>query len=371
MVYLVFLTHFSSLLFLISFLSFFFLFLFFIAFFIFFCILFVRFSKESDYSVWCERLIIDELELSDIKNVERYCEYLSNKYDRIHILINNAAQTITRPTGWLNKMDTVNKNATLMLTCGDISLSSDWNVSLNRQDRSKLSSNCCLNSNNTVVQKIKNEPDGKYCNNNNNNDNTNNNDTNNDDDIDDINNDNNGDKKNDNNKNYTDDMDNGSSNVDDDNIDNNNNSNNNNINNDNNNNDNISNISTISNINNNNNNNNDNNNNTNISNYNSTVMVTLDDSAQPLDKSGKYTSAVRSQHVHSTNTRTHSTRNLHECSLSSLFYWLFLKYIFLSFSISLLFYFSLSCFRCQQLVETIIRGTFATVRYSVVLYSIV
>ena len=39
--------------------------------------------------MWGGRLIIDELELSDIKNVERYCEYLSNKFSRIHILINN------------------------------------------------------------------------------------------------------------------------------------------------------------------------------------------------------------------------------------------------------------------------------------------
>ena len=84
--------------------------------------------------MWGCRLIVDELELSDIKNVENYCDYLINKYDRIHVLINNAAQTITRPKGWLNKMNILNKNANLMLLndVGESSLNSEWNINLQR-----------------------------------------------------------------------------------------------------------------------------------------------------------------------------------------------------------------------------------------------
>jgi hypothetical protein len=216
--------------------------------------------------VWGERLTVDELELSDIKNVERYCEYLSNKFDRIHILINNAAQTITRPAGWLNKMDIVNKNANLMLTCGDDALSSNWNVSLSRDEKTKSNSHYLKNSN-VNFQEIKNVRD--------------------DIDVIDIEN-NNGIVDNDNtvidselrnSNNRNNGIDNGHSN----------NNNNNNNNNDN------ENKNVVSNYNNNDNDDDNDNedapNNRNdydSSNNNSTVMVTLDDSAQPLDKSGKY-----------------------------------------------------------------------------------
>jgi hypothetical protein len=50
---------------------------------------------------------VDELELSDIEGVERYCTYLIGRYPRLHVLINNAAQTITRPPGWRGRMDKV------------------------------------------------------------------------------------------------------------------------------------------------------------------------------------------------------------------------------------------------------------------------
>lgn len=118
--------------------------------------------------MWAGRLIVDELELSDIKNVERYCEYLRNLYPRIHILINNAAQTITRPTGWLNRMDTVNKNACQMLTCGEDSLHSEWNVLL-RQGKNE--SNCFLknsNSNNKINLISSHNENENNCNQNNN-----------------------------------------------------------------------------------------------------------------------------------------------------------------------------------------------------------
>ena len=126
--------------------------------------------------MWASRLIVDELELSDIKNVERYCENLRSLYPRIHILINNAAQTITRPTGWLNRMDTVNKNAYQMLTCGEDSLHSEWNV-LSREGKNET--NCFIKDSNwkNKIDLISTNYDDNENNNhqnNNNNDNDNN-----------------------------------------------------------------------------------------------------------------------------------------------------------------------------------------------------
>ena len=54
---------------------------------------------------------MDELELSDIEGVERYCTYLIGRYPRLHVLINNAAQTLTRPPGWRGRMDKVDAQA--------------------------------------------------------------------------------------------------------------------------------------------------------------------------------------------------------------------------------------------------------------------
>ena len=54
---------------------------------------------------------MDELELSDIEGVERYCTYLIGRYPRLHVLVNNAAQTLTRPAGWRGRMDKVDAQA--------------------------------------------------------------------------------------------------------------------------------------------------------------------------------------------------------------------------------------------------------------------
>ena len=48
----------------------------------------------TDFSRWQSRLSVDELELSDIEGVERYCAYLIGRYPRLHVLINNAAQVV-------------------------------------------------------------------------------------------------------------------------------------------------------------------------------------------------------------------------------------------------------------------------------------
>lgn len=60
----------------------------------------LRFSKEPDYRVWMDRLHIHGLDLRHIPSVELFCTYIEHKYDRLDVLINNAAQTVRRPSGF-------------------------------------------------------------------------------------------------------------------------------------------------------------------------------------------------------------------------------------------------------------------------------
>jgi len=60
----------------------------------------IRFSKEDDYKTWSDRLHIHGLDLRHIPSVEIFCNYIEQKYDRLDILVNNAAQTVRRPSGF-------------------------------------------------------------------------------------------------------------------------------------------------------------------------------------------------------------------------------------------------------------------------------
>lgn len=60
----------------------------------------LRYSKEKDYSIWKDRLRIYGLDLRHTPSVEIFCRYIEQKYQRLDILINNAAQTVRRPSGF-------------------------------------------------------------------------------------------------------------------------------------------------------------------------------------------------------------------------------------------------------------------------------
>ena len=60
----------------------------------------LRFSKEEDFSQWGHRLKIHGLDLRHIPSVEIFCNFIEKQYDRLDILINNAAQTVRRPAGF-------------------------------------------------------------------------------------------------------------------------------------------------------------------------------------------------------------------------------------------------------------------------------
>lgn len=60
----------------------------------------LRFAKEDDFSEWAHRLKIHGLDLRHIPSVEIFCDLISEKYGRLDILVNNAAQTVRRPVGF-------------------------------------------------------------------------------------------------------------------------------------------------------------------------------------------------------------------------------------------------------------------------------
>lgn len=60
----------------------------------------LRFAKEEDFEEWWHRLKIHGLDLRHIPSVEIFCNYIEQEYDRLDVLINNAAQTVRRPAGF-------------------------------------------------------------------------------------------------------------------------------------------------------------------------------------------------------------------------------------------------------------------------------
>jgi NAD(P)-dependent dehydrogenase (short-subunit alcohol dehydrogenase family) len=59
-----------------------------------------RYAKEPDFKDWKYRLHIYGLDLRHTPSVEMFCHHIEQKFDRLDILINNAAQTVRRPPGF-------------------------------------------------------------------------------------------------------------------------------------------------------------------------------------------------------------------------------------------------------------------------------
>jgi len=64
----------------------------------------LRYSKESDFADWGSRLHIYGLDLRHTPSVEIFCAHIEKKYERLDILINNAAQTVRRPSGFYSHL---------------------------------------------------------------------------------------------------------------------------------------------------------------------------------------------------------------------------------------------------------------------------
>ncbi len=63
-----------------------------------------RFSKEHDFENWKHRLHIYGLDLRHTPSVEIFARHIEETYPRLDILINNAAQTVRRPTAFYKHM---------------------------------------------------------------------------------------------------------------------------------------------------------------------------------------------------------------------------------------------------------------------------
>ncbi len=108
----------------------------------------LRYAKEEDYSEWGHRLKIHGLDLRHIPSVEIFCNYIEQHYDRLDILINNAAQTVRRPAGFYHhlmpneilSLDTLPENAKTLLSDHEFCL----------QELSQLSPNISTDQNNTL-----------------------------------------------------------------------------------------------------------------------------------------------------------------------------------------------------------------------------
>ena len=57
----------------------------------------LRYVREEDYDQWCDRLHIYGLDLRHTPSVELFARYVEQSYERLDLLINNAAQTVRRP----------------------------------------------------------------------------------------------------------------------------------------------------------------------------------------------------------------------------------------------------------------------------------
>ena len=72
----------------------------------------LRFSREKDFSQWGDRLQVYGLDLRHTPSVELFCDYIRETYQRLDILINNAAQTVRRPPGfYAHLMENENRDA--------------------------------------------------------------------------------------------------------------------------------------------------------------------------------------------------------------------------------------------------------------------
>lgn len=59
-----------------------------------------RFSRETDFQSWSDRLQVHGLDLRHSPSVEAFAQRMDQTLDRLDILINNAAQTVRRPPGF-------------------------------------------------------------------------------------------------------------------------------------------------------------------------------------------------------------------------------------------------------------------------------
>lgn len=84
-----------------------------------------RYSAQLDYDTWKSRLLLVRLELQSRLAIELFCSIISTRFSSIDILINNAAQTISRPREYYRDVISIEEanNNTDHLMCNEIAMS--------------------------------------------------------------------------------------------------------------------------------------------------------------------------------------------------------------------------------------------------------
>ncbi|KAF2076439.1 hypothetical protein CYY_002242 [Polysphondylium violaceum] len=72
----------------------------------------LRYIKEPDFEKWKDRLHIYALNLCDLRSVELFCDLVQQKFKSIDMIVNNAAQTIKRPTAYFEDLYKLEANPT-------------------------------------------------------------------------------------------------------------------------------------------------------------------------------------------------------------------------------------------------------------------
>ncbi len=90
----------------------------------------IRFAKESDFKDWGDRLHIYGLDLRHTPSVELFAKYIEKKYDRLDLLINNAAQTVRRPPSFYKHLMAIENQDISSLTLNQQMLLRDFELCL-------------------------------------------------------------------------------------------------------------------------------------------------------------------------------------------------------------------------------------------------
>jgi len=69
-----------------------------------------RFQSEDDFSSWESRLFIYQLDLRFLPRVEAFCDQIQRKFGQLDILIQNAAQTIRKPSAFYKNLAEAESN---------------------------------------------------------------------------------------------------------------------------------------------------------------------------------------------------------------------------------------------------------------------
>lgn len=81
---------------------------------------FLRFSHESDFETFRERLKIEYLELGSFQSINQFVTKIKKNYTKIDLLINNAAQTLRRSDEFYTREQQIEQVPTKLLQCEQV-----------------------------------------------------------------------------------------------------------------------------------------------------------------------------------------------------------------------------------------------------------